>query len=346
MTQTPREIVQRCLRFQHPERLPRELWALPWAETRYPAALAEMRRRFPSDVGWSAHVYRNSPKVKGDAMSVGEYVDEWGCTFTNNQAGVIGEIKTPIIADIADWKSVAPPYDTLPADPSAARDQVNRACAASPFFIRAGCCPRPCERYQFLRGSENALADVMTPEDGGGDLLRKIHEFFVKEVEFWASTDVDSIMFMDDWGSQRQLLIRPQLWRTLFKPLYKDYCDIAHAHGKAVFMHSDGHIAAIMEDLVEIGVDAVNSQLFCMDMADLAKRVKGRITFWGEIDRQHVLPAGPEVGREAVRKVARHLYDPAGGIIVQFEFGPAGNPDTAIAIFEEWEKVDAEGRKK
>ena len=34
---TSRERVQRCLRFQTPDRPPRQLWALPWFRTRYPA---------------------------------------------------------------------------------------------------------------------------------------------------------------------------------------------------------------------------------------------------------------------------------------------------------------------
>ena len=42
----------------------------------------------------------------------------------------------------------------------------------------------------------------------------------------------------------------------------------------------------------------------------------------------------PEDGRRAVREVARHLYDPAGGVIAQFEFG-AG----AIEIEEGWEST-------
>jgi len=49
-------------------------------------------------------------------------------------------------------------------------------------------------------------------------------------------------------------------------------------------------------------------------------RAMGQITFWGEIDRQHVLPSpDPEVGRKAVRRAARHFYDPRGGTIAQFE---------------------------
>ena len=185
------------------------------------------------------------------------------------------------------------------------------------------------------------------PDEGGGDLLKAIQDFYLKELEFWVKADVDAIMFMDDWGAQNQLLIPPRIWRDLFKPLYKEYCDLAHSQGKFVFMHSDGCITEIFEDLIEIGVDAINSQLFTMDFAYLAEKAKGKITFWGEIDRQQVLPSkNPQIGREAVRKVASSLYDPTGGIIAQFEFGAGANPETALAIFDEWEKVDQEARRE
>jgi hypothetical protein len=233
-----------------------------------------------------------------------------------------------------------PPYETLPDDWQSARDEVNRAYEQSDLFILAGACPRPWERYQFLRGTLNAMMDVMEPENGMLDLLRAVHEFYLKELEFWATTDVDGLMFMDDWGMQNQLLISPKSWREIFKPLYKDYCDLIHSHGKFAFMHSDGNIQAIYPDLIEIGVDALNSQLFCMDIPELARIAKGKITFWGEIDRQQVLISpDPEVGRQAVRQVAEHLYDPAGGIIAQFEFGLGAQPQTALAVFEEWERI-------
>jgi hypothetical protein len=184
--------------------------------------------------------------------------------------------------------------------------------------------------------------DVMMPEEGMDKVLAEIHSFYMKELEFWVSTDVDSIGFMDDWGSQWQLLIPPPIWRELFKPLYKDYCDLMHANGKFAFMHSDGYITEVYPDIIEVGVNALNSQLFVMDIAELGRQFKGKITFWGEIDRQHVLCSpDPQAGRDAVRKVTKHLYDPSGGIIAQSEFGPGSNPDVVTAIFEEWEKVQS-----
>jgi hypothetical protein len=39
-------------------------------------------------------------------------------------------------------------------------------------------------------------------------------------MRLWAQTGVDGVSFMDDWGSQTALLISPEMWRRLFKPLY------------------------------------------------------------------------------------------------------------------------------
>ena len=156
----------------------------------------------------------------------------------------------------------------------------------------------------------------------------------------WTQCDVDAICFMDDWGSQRNLLISPQMWREVFKPLYADYCRLIHDAGKFVFMHSDGHIAAIYPDLIEIGVDALNSQLFCMDIEELSK-YRGQITFWGEIDRQHLLPFGtPDEIRAAVRRVRRALDDGTGGVIAQCEFGPGARPENIVAVFEAWDAIE------
>jgi uroporphyrinogen-III decarboxylase len=343
MAQTSREIVTRCLKFEKPERMPIDIWVLPWFSTHYPNELAELFRQYPGDFAGTPAVYQPSNRRKGDPYVVGRYTDEWGCVFVNIQAGVQGEVKDPILKDVADWDQIEPPYEMLPKDPVKARDAIARSHEQTPKFVKAGCCPRPWEQMQFIRGTENAMIDIMSPELGGAQLLKKLHDFYMAELEFWVTTDVDAINFMDDWGSQNQLLIPPRIWRELFKPLYRDYCDIAHAHEKLVFMHSDGHISEIYDDLIEIGVDCLNSQLFCMDMADLERRAKGKITFWGEIDRQHILIAkDPQLGRDAVRKVARHFYDPAGGIIAEFELGAGSNPAVAFAILDEWQKVQAD----
>ena len=350
MPQSSRELVRRALRFEHPERLPRQLWTLPWASIHHPDTVAELERRHPSDFATTRYFYPPSRRAKGDPYRAGESTDAWGCVFRNIQPGLIGEVERPILANMADAQSFDPPYEQLPDRGTVAwneaREAIDRFHAGTEKFVFANIVIQPWERYQFLRGTENAMIDVLMPEQGLQGLLKKIHEFYLTELELWCAADVDAISLADDWGAQSSLLIRPELWRELFKPLYREYCEIARAHGKHVFLHSDGYIADIYADLIEIGIDAVNSQLFCMDMAALSRGARGRITFWGEIDRQRVLTsADPEVARAAVREVAGHLYDPAGGIIAQFEFGAGAHPNAVMVVFDEWDRIHEEATR-
>jgi len=116
--------------------------------------------------------------------------------------------------------------------------------------------------------------DLATQPDGFRALFDKIHQFNLKELELWAGTDVDALFFMDDWGMQKSLLISPAMWRDIFKPLYGEYIDIAHNNGKKIFMHSDGYIPDIIPDLIELGLDALNSRIFCMGLEEIGKRFK------------------------------------------------------------------------
>ena len=142
---------------------------------------------------------------------------------------------------------------------------------------------------------------------------------------------------MDDWGTNQSLLINPDTWRAVFKPLYRDYCDLIHSAGKFVFFHTDGHTAEIYPDLIEIGVDAINSQLFCMNIEELGRRYAGKITFWGEIDRQHILPFGsPDEVRQAVQRVRTAIDTGKGGVIAQCSWGKDNCTENIEAVFAAW----------
>ncbi len=330
-----REIVKQSLEFASPPRIPRQLWTLPWAAENHPLALKRIQEHFPDDIVSSPGFYREQPVVSGDPYEIGTYEDEWGCTFTSCQRGVIGEVKKPVIAEWQDLDKIKFPENELTVNV----DQVNSYCRTTGKFVLSGCCPRPFERAQFLRRSDNFYMDLAEEPPELFECLSRLHDFFMKEMDLWANTEVDGLSFMDDWGAQRGLLISPEKWRRIFKPFYKDYIDIAHSHGKYAFMHSDGHIAAILPDLIELGLDAINSQLFCMDIEALGQKHRGQITFWGEIDRQHLLSTGTkEEIVQAVKRVKNALYQD-GGVIAQCEFGPGGNPENVYTVFETWENL-------
>jgi uroporphyrinogen decarboxylase len=331
-----RELVNRAVEFDKPSRFPRDMWALPYANIHHPEQLKYIQSMYPADIVMCpVSGYKVKPLMKGDAYAVGSYTDEWGCVFENRQAGIIGEVKYPILKDLSNWDEVRIPSEMLTFD----IDGVNDFCDNSDKFVLSGCYPRPFERLQFIRGSANVYMDLGTMPSEIVKLLDKIHNFNLEELELWAKTKIDALFIMDDWGSQLSLLISPAMWREVFKPLYKDYVSIAHSHNKKIFMHSDGNILDIFPDLIELGIDAVNSQIFCIGV-DKLEQFKGKITFWGEIDRQHILRKGTiEEVKDAVELVKDKLYED-GGVIAQCEFGPGGNPENVKAVFEQWDKYN------
>jgi hypothetical protein len=285
---------------------------------------------FPQDITTIPFACSEPVPGGGNAHAVGTFVDAWGCRFENLQDGIIGQVKDPQLEDWSEAGNIRLPRERLEID----TEKVAEFCSGTDRFVLAGTCPRPFERLQFLRGPENLYLDLNRPSALLLEFLERLHEFYMEELSIWARTDVDALTFMDDWGSQRALLVAPELWRELFKPLYADYISLAHAHGKAAFMHSDGHITEIIPDLIEIGLDALNSQVFCMGVEELGRRFAGELTFWGELDRQQLLPrATPAEIAQAARQM-RAAFHRSGGFIAQCEFGPGAVPANVYAFFE------------
>jgi uroporphyrinogen-III decarboxylase len=330
-----RELVKQTLELQKPKRIPRQIWTLPWAQENHPEEFARITSTYPDDIEWAPQLLRQPLETKGDPYAVGTYIDEWGCEWENKQRGVVGEVKNPLVQTWDDLDKVSVPEHILSVDV----EQVNAYCRETDKFTLSITYTRPFERLQYLRGSENVFMDLALRPPEVFDLLETIHQFFVKDMEIWAKTDVDALFFQDDWGAQNNLLISPKTWREVFKPLYKEYVNIAHSHGKYAFMHSDGNIEQIYPDLIEIGLDAINSQLFCMDIENLGQKYAGAITFWGEIDRQNILAFGTTTQvDEAVRRVKKALYR-EGGVIAQCSFAVGDVPSNVEQVFKSWKAL-------
>ncbi len=328
---TSRDLVLESLHFASSGRIPRHCWVLPWAEERYPEAVSSLRSRYPDDVVSAPVVYENSSRNPQDRYRKGTYTDEWGCVFHNLDSGIIGLVKNPLIAQWEDLEGFRTPESVLHPD----RNAVRAFCRSTDRFVVNGCLIRPFERLQFLRTMEQAMIDLAEQPPELFALLERIHAHYLKEAEAWSATEIDALYLMDDWGFQQGMTVSPALFRRIFKPMYREYVEIAHSAGKKVFMHSDGAILDIIPDLIDIGVDALNCQVFCMGAEALA-RFRGELTFWGEIDRQRLLPYGT---RQEIRAAVQTLYDALycnGGIIAQCEFGPGARPENVLAVFEAW----------
>ena len=332
---TSRELVKKTLEFANTNRVPRQLWHLKWAEIHYERELRKILEDFPADI-IECPEFLTVDFEREDLTKVGTSKDDWGCIFENKQHGIVGEVKIPIVKgeEWEDFENVHIPIELLEVD----TDRVNEYCKNSDKFILSPCLARPFEQLQFIRSTEALYVDIALKSEGMLKFLKKMHSFYCQLIEKWAQTDVDGILFMDDWGSQKSLLINPKTWVEIFKPLYKDYIDIAHKYGKKVFMHSDGYTIDIIPHLIELGLDAMNVQIFCIGVENL-QQFAGKLTFWGEIDRQHILPYGSEDDvKQAVSLVKKNLWK-NGGCIAQCEFGIGAKPDNIYEVFNSWNNI-------
>ena len=329
MSMTSRERVIATLEFMPVDRIARDAWTLPAAYYGREQALTALLAAYPSDFGDCGF---EDPLDEGPRFEPGTWEDEWGCVWRNVQRGIIGQVCRPALSDWSALDQWRPPYHLL----GQGFERVNETCATTTKFTMLGCA-NPWERLQALRGSQQAYLDLAAGDSRLFRVLEMVHDYNLQHLERLVSTDVDSVSLMDDWGSERALLISPAMWAAYFRPLYKEYVELAHARGKYVFMHSDGYIMDILEPFCEIGVDAINSQLFVMPIEEIASRCRGRIAFWGELDRQHILPHGsPEDVFAAVQRVRSAFGEQGGGLIGQAEFHEGYPLENIRAFFEAW----------
>lgn len=118
-----------------------------------------------------------------------------------------------------------------------------------------------------------------------------------------------------DMAYKNGLMVSPNWLREHYIPRLKRVLDAYHRRGKVVMWHSDGDINAILDDLVEAGIDLLNpiEVKANMDLADLHRRYPNLI-FAGGIDVTDLLPNGsPQQVKDAVVKA---IEDTEGKIMV------------------------------
>jgi uroporphyrinogen decarboxylase len=182
----------------------------------------------------------------------------------------------------------------------------------------------PFERAHAMQGLEAFLLNMATYPDFARALLERIAAYckqlmghFLEEL----GNNVDIIKIGDDLGTEKSLMISPQMYREILKPIHADFIAFIKARTKAkVFFHSDGDVTPLIEDFIEMGVDILNpiqtSAGSMSDLSSLKKRFGDNIVFCGGIDTQHVLPHGSvEEVRQEVRRVMQ-ILGPGGGCMI------------------------------
>lgn len=200
----------------------------------------------------------------------------------------------------------------------------------------------------YLTGMEKFLIDLAMNKDYIFKLLDMIMRFHIEVGKKLIEIGCDIIWTGDDFGTQRGMLIPPEMWRRIFKPRFASVFKSLKQFNPNIKIayHSCGSIVPIIPDLIEIGLDILNPlqpRAEGMDGRVLKKKYADRLSFFGAIDEQKVLPFGsPEEVKEEVREKISDLAQGGGYILA-----PAHNiqPDTSLEnIFAIYEAVEEYGK--
>jgi uroporphyrinogen decarboxylase len=193
----------------------------------------------------------------------------------------------------------------------------------------------------YVRGFETTLTDVVLEEAFYAELLDRFTDLTLELVAACAEVPADAIMMGDDWGEQRGVLIGPERWRRLYKPRYTRIFEAIHAQGKLAIMHCCGSTADIQADIIDTGLDVLESvqpEAGGMDPYGLKQAWGDRLTYWGCLGSQYTVPfAAPSQVREEIRRLRREMSRGGGYILAPAKPLRTETPTAnAVAVVEEF----------
>ncbi len=268
-------------------------------------------RHLPVD---TRSVFANPPKNwKATWLDDNTFVDEWGITYHKPpnwmQYDMIAHPLAEATIDDIERHNWPDPLDEgryIGIKEKAKELKENTDYAVIATTVDSGFF----ERAWYICGWERFFTSILAEQDFVVALLEKVcsiqmqrWDSFLKKVGQYA----DIIAVGDDLAIHTSPMISPDLYRKIAKPMQKKFFRFLKERTDAkILYHTCGNISPLIDDLIEIGVDALNPvQVSAVDMDSklLNERFGGKICFWGGIDTQQVLPFGsPDDVRSEVRR--------------------------------------------
>ena len=173
-----------------------------------------------------------------------------------------------------------------------------------------------------LFGIKNSFTNLYLRPNIIHKAIEKITDFYYRFYDnalSAANGKIDIIGFGDDFASQHDLMISPDMWRSFCKKPLARLFGLGKKFNTYVFFHACGSVRKIIPDLIEIGLDIlfpIQPLAKGMNHRELKTEFGDRLAFWGGIDVQKILPFGtPKDVRQYVRERIETLGSGGGYIL-------------------------------
>jgi len=244
-----------------------------------------------------------------------DYVDSWGSGAREIRPGEwfpmlhpLAEATTIDEIDAHEWPDMNDPSRVAHVAAQAERlaDDDEYAIIATPWLLF------PLERAFAMQGMDTFLMNLVLYPEFAEALLWKIQAVCKQLMGHFLEAlgpNVDIIKIGDDLGTQESLLMSPDMYRQVLKPIHADWIEFIKARTAAkLLFHTDGDVFPLIDDFVDMGIDILNPiQTSAGEMSNLEAlrdRYGAKMVFCGAIDTQRILPHGtPTEIRAEVRRV-------------------------------------------
>lgn len=188
----------------------------------------------------------------------------------------------------------------------------------------------PFERMHALMGFEDALVAMYEEPEEFKALISAICDYKEELIGIIGKYYKPDVLCMhDDFGSNDNLLMSADMWREFLKEPTRRMVKAVQDQGILYEHHSCGYIEPIFDDLVELGIDAIDPLQITNDCRGLKDKYQDRVTFVGGFDSQNVFDKIGVTEEEIRAEVARTYAEMAPGgsfvafpLTVTFDFVP------------------------
>ena len=193
-----------------------------------------------------------------------------------------------------------------------------------------------------LRGVEQSLMDVVINKDFVHALMEKLFELNTAVTRRFLEITgpyLSVFRMADDMATQETLLMSPATYREMIKPYHQRFNTFLKEYTDAkIFYHSCGNVVPLLDELIDAGFEILNPVQVAAfkDPADVKSKYGEKLTFWGGIDTQRVMPKGtPDEVREEVQLRIRQ-FGPGGGFVAAavHNMQPDIPPQNIVAMSE------------
>lgn len=161
-----------------------------------------------------------------------------------------------------------------------------------------------------LMGTENFFLSLMDNQDLVERMFEKAGALQYQLIERICEHEcVGAVWIGDDIAYAESLLVSPKVLRKYLFPWFKKIGDFCRAKNLAYLYHSDGNLWEVMEDIIDLGFNALHPiEPKAMDIKEVKERFGHKLCLIGNIDLGYTLTRGtPQEVEAEVRQRIRDI---------------------------------------